>query len=264
MDYKYISIVIPVFNVSTKILQKSLESISKQTHSFFEAILIDDSTDIECSKFCSNYCSKDNRFRYYKTDRRLGLSKSLNFGISIASHDLIARFDSDDICYLNRLELQIKYLNKNNHIDVLGGAIQIINNIGEVKSIRSYPTQTNKFRRGMQIDCSIAHPTVIFKKQLVSDYGGYDEAFLYCEDVDLWLRWLNNGVRFSNLDIPLIKFRQEQYIRNSKHYKYFLKARIQNFNYKFMPYNLIGIFLLILTQIIPDNLMKLYYRFKYN
>ena len=98
----------------------------------------------------------------------------------------------------------------------------------------------------------------------MADYGGYDEAFLYCEDVDLWLRWLNNGVRFSNLDVPLIKFRQDQHIRNNKHYKYFLKARIRNFNYKFMPFNLIGIFLLILTQIIPDNLMKLYYRFKYN
>ena len=77
MDYNYLSVVIPVFNVNIKILQKSLESISKQTHSFFEAILIDDSTDIECSKFCSNYCSSDNRFRYYKTDKRLGLSKKV-------------------------------------------------------------------------------------------------------------------------------------------------------------------------------------------
>ena len=65
----------------------------------------------------------------------------------------------------------------------------------------------------MQIDCSIAHPTVIFKR-LVADYGGYDEDILYCEDVDLWLRWFNNGVRFSNLDVPLIKFRKDEYIRN--------------------------------------------------
>jgi glycosyltransferase involved in cell wall biosynthesis len=263
MVYHYVSIVIPVFNVDIKILHKSLESISKQTYSFYEVIIIDDSTDLECSKFCSDYCSFDNRFRYYKTEKRLGLSKSLNFGISISKYDLIARFDSDDICFLNRLELQINYLNRNNHIDVLGGAMQIINNLEEVKSIRLYPTETNKIRRGMQIDCSIAHPTVIFKKQLVTDHGGYDENFIYCEDVDLWLRWLNNGVIFSNLDVPLIKFRQDDYIRGSEHYKYFLKARLQNFNFKFMPFNFMGIFLLLLTQIVPDNIMELYYRHKY-
>ena len=41
MDYHYISIVIPVFNVDTKILNKSLESISKQTYSFYEVIILD-------------------------------------------------------------------------------------------------------------------------------------------------------------------------------------------------------------------------------
>jgi len=263
MEPRYISIVIPVFNVDTKILHKSLESISKQTYLFYEAILIDDSTNLECSKFCFEYCSSDNRFRYYKTEKRLGLPKSLNFGISISKYDLIARFDSDDICFLNRLELQINYLNRNKHIDVLGGAIQIINNLEEVKSIRLYPIETKKIYRRMQIDCSIAHPTVMFKKHLVTDFGGYNETFISSEDIELWLRWLNNGVRFSNLDVPLIKYRQNEFIRNSEHYKYFLKARLRNFNFKFIPFNFIGIFILLLTQIVPDNMMELYYRYKY-
>jgi glycosyltransferase involved in cell wall biosynthesis len=263
MDNSYISIVIPVFNVDTKVLRKSLESISNQTYLFYEVILIDDSTDIKCSKFCLEYCSSDKRFRYHKTDKRLGLPKSLNFGISISKYDIIARFDSDDICFLNRLELQINYLKSNNNVDVLGGAIQIINNLEEVKSIRSYPVGINKIRWKMQIDCPIAHPTVMFKKYLVSEYGGYNETFKYAEDIELWLRWLNNGVRFSNLAEPLIKYRQNDFIRNTNHYKYFLNARLKNFNFKFMPINLIGIFILLLTRIVPNNVMELYYKYKY-
>ncbi|WP_163407800.1 glycosyltransferase [Flavobacterium ajazii] len=263
MDYQYISIVIPVFNVEPEILKKSLESISNQTYEFFEVILVDDSTDIKCSNFCVDYCVIDQRFRYFKTEDRLGLPKSLNFGISIAKYDIIARFDSDDICFLNRFELQINYMKCNSNIDVLGGAIQIINNTEEVKAIRLYPVGTNKVRWKMQIDCPIAHPTVMFKKHLVSNYGGYDESFKYAEDIELWLRWLNNGVRFSNLAVPLIKYRQNDFIRNTKHYRYFLNARFRNFNFKFIPINFIGIFILLLTQILPDNVMALYYSYKY-
>lgn len=263
MDYQYISIVIPVFNVDTKVLSKSLESISNQTYSFYEVIIVDDSTDANCSKFCVDYCSSDKRFRYFKTEERLGLPKSLNFGISVAKHDIIARFDSDDICFLNRFELQINYLKKNNQIDVLGGSIEIINNSEEVQSIRSYPIGINRIRWKMQIDCPIAHPTVMFKKKLVSDYGGYDETFKFAEDIELWLRWLNKDVKFSNLEVPLIKYRQTEFIRNRKHYKCFLNARLRNFNFKFIPINFFGISILLLAQIIPNNIMGLYYKFKY-
>ena len=139
MKFKFISIIIPVYNVESSILFESLESVRTQTFTSFEVIIIDDSTSLICSEFCKKFCASDDRFRYFKPKNKLGLSKSLNYGISLAKNALISRFDSDDICYNNRLDLQIKYFNANPETDVLGGNMEIIDNKGNLISIRKYP-----------------------------------------------------------------------------------------------------------------------------
>lgn len=263
MKFEFISIVIPVYNVESLILFESLESLRTQTFTSFEVIIIDDSTSLRCSEFCKNFCASDDRFRYFKPKNKLGLSKSLNYGISLSKGALIARFDSDDICYSNRLDLQIKYINENPNIDVLGGNMQIICNEGSLISIRKYPLTHKKIFRKMQIDCAIAHPTVIFKKELVQKYKGYDENLLYAEDIDLWLRWLNNGVKFENLNKTLIKYRQNEFIRKRKHYKNVLIVRLSNFNLQLFPHKILGILLLIFAIYTPKSLLGIYYKIKY-
>lgn len=263
MKFKSISIVIPVYNVESSILFESLESVRTQTFTSFEAIIIDDSTSLICSDFCKKFCASDDRFRYFKPKNKLGLAKSLNYGISLAKNDLIARFDSDDICFKNRLDLQINYFNANPKIDVLGGNMEIIDDKGNSISIRKYPSTHNDIIREMQINCAVAHPTVIFKKELIEKYNGYKENLLFAEDVDIWLRWMNKGVRFANLNKTLIKYRQNEFIRNKKHYKNFLMVRLSNFNYKLIPYNIIGILLLFFAKYTPKSLLGIYYKLKY-
>lgn len=264
MNFEYVSFVIPVYNVDSDILLKSLKSISNQTHKSFEAIIVDDSTDNICSKVCSAFCGEDMRFKYIKPERRLGLVKALNYGVSLAKYDLIARFDSDDICYSNRIELQLDFLKNNVDIDILGGNIEVINNLDNRLFMRKYPSSHAQISQSIHIDCPIAHPTVIFKKTIFDKVGGYDENFKFAEDIDFWLRCFNFGAKFSNLQQPIIKYRQDDTIRNKLHYKYFLKARVKNFKIRYFPINIIGILLLIFVNLMPICFLKIYYNKKYN
>jgi glycosyltransferase involved in cell wall biosynthesis len=106
-----VSIIIPVFNEPETTLMQSLMSIVNQTFTDYECIVVDESSRIESSLACKKICEMDARFSYFKPKERLGLSGSLNFALSSAKGELIARFDSDDVCLPNRLELQVAFTN---------------------------------------------------------------------------------------------------------------------------------------------------------
>jgi glycosyltransferase involved in cell wall biosynthesis len=263
MNFEFVSFIIPVYNVESDILLKSLKSVSRQSHKSFEAIIVDDSTDYFCSKICSDFCSGDDRFKYIKPTHRLGLVKALNFGISLAKYDLIARFDSDDICVDNRIELQLDFLKKNKHIDILGGFIEVIDRFDQKMFLRKYPCSHNEISKSIHIECPIAHPSVIIKKTVFDRVGGYDESFKFAEDIDLWLRCLYSGAKFSNMDLPIVRYRQIDTIRNKQHYYYFLKARLTNFKIQYFPFNVYGIVLLIFANLMPMFFLRIYYKKKY-
>jgi glycosyltransferase involved in cell wall biosynthesis len=263
MNYDAVSIVIPVYNVSPEILSKSFESVTLQSFTSFEAIIIDDSTNFDTSQFCLDYCKLDNRFNYIKPAKKLGLVNALNLGILSSNYELIARFDSDDICNVDRLFQQLEFLKQNKDIDVLGGNIEVITSSDKLLYVRKYPTTHREIARSMHIICPIAHPTVMFKKDVIKKFGYYDNRYRYAEDIDLWLRLLSNGVKFYNLDVPLVKYRQDALTRNKEHYKYFLKARLNNFNFRFFPLNVIGIIMLLLVVYMPDFILNFYYKSKY-
>jgi glycosyltransferase involved in cell wall biosynthesis len=263
MNYDSISIIIPVYNVNTVLLSKSFESITNQTFKNFEAIIIDDSTNILTSQHCKEYCNLDNRFRYIRPSEKLGLVNALNLGIKTCKFDLVARFDSDDICIVDRLEKQISFMKNNQDIDVLGGNIEVINSDDVYLYTREYPTNHLEIARSMHITCPIAHPTVLYKKEVIERNGYYNSDFKFAEDIDLWLRLLSAGVKFANLNIPLIKYRQDNLVRNKDHYKFFLKARIKNFSLRFFPINIVGIFMLLIINYSPDFILNLYYTHRY-
>lgn len=263
MNYNNISVVIPNYNVDPKILLKSFESISNQTFKNFEVLLVDDSTNALSSGFCSSYCESDKRFKHIKPDRKLGLPESLNLGVQLSKYDIIARFDSDDICYTDRFEKQINFLRLNPDIDVLGGNIEVIDSNERHLFYRAYPSTHRRIKKYLNINCPIAHPTVMFKKKIFQLTGGYNSKYKSAEDLELWIRMLSIGAKFHNLDYTLIKYRQDTMVRQRDHYRFFLKARLANFHLKYLPYNLLGIFLLFGSNILPILFLEKYYKYKY-
>ena len=255
-DQPHVSVIIPAFNEPVATLTESLESVRAQTFTDFECIVVDESTDPEAAAACAEFCSTDTRFTYVHPATRLGLAASLNLGISLARAPLIARFDSDDLCMARRLELQVAFMVTHPDVGVLGGAIEIMSDDGETIAFRSYPADDAEIRRKFHMTSAIAHPAVMIRKELIALHGGYDPAFRFSEDLDLWLRLLNKRVRFANLGDILIRYRQQDTRRNSLHWRYNIKARLKNFTMRHSLPRLAGLCGIVIWGSLPGFFQK--------
>lgn len=89
-----ISIIIPVYN-SEKYLRKCFDSITKQTFSDFEVIVINDGSKDNSGEICDHYAKIDSRFKIIHKKNE-GVSIARNTGIEHASGEYITFIDSDD------------------------------------------------------------------------------------------------------------------------------------------------------------------------
>jgi glycosyltransferase involved in cell wall biosynthesis len=255
-----VSVVVPSFNEPVAILEESLSSLMNQTFGDFECIVVDESSQPELAHACKSICGRDARFRYVHPPQRLGLSGSLNLGISMARGELIARFDSDDVCLPERLQAQITFLDENPEVGVVGAAVEIIDENGSSKGVRHYPQLFLEIVRKLHFTTSLAHPTVIYRASIPRRYGAYDPFFRYSEDLDMWLRWLNNGVVFANLPDILVKYRQARTQRHRDHWKFNLRARFRNFAPSFMVRRLTGIICIGIWSFLPKVVQEAFFR----
>jgi glycosyltransferase involved in cell wall biosynthesis len=251
-----VTVVMPSFNEPTDVLRQSLDSMAAQTMGDFECIVVDESSQPNTAAVCRMLCERDARFRYIHPDTRIGLAASLNLGLSMARAPLIARFDADDICLPHRLERQVAFLEAHPDVDVLGGGLEIFTAEAGTIAIRDYPVDPDVIERRFQITTPIAHPTVMMRKSVLDRFGGYDPSFRFAEDLDLWLRLLNNGVRFSNLPEVLVRYRQQATARDSQHWKFNLRARVRNFSHIQLPMRLWGVLAIAVWRVIPQPIQE--------
>jgi glycosyltransferase involved in cell wall biosynthesis len=249
-----VSVVVPAFNESAAALAESLGSLRAQTFLDFECLVVDESTRPDLAQACRLACKIDRRFRYVHPPTRLGLAASLNLGIGQARGELIARFDSDDVCLPHRLSLQVAYMDAHPEVGVLGGGLEIMSEDGRTLAFRDYPQDHATIEKRFQATTPIAHPTVMLRKSLIERHGGYDSSFRFAEDLDLWLRLLNHGVRFANLGSVLVRYRQDSTSRNTRHWQFNRRARMRNFSSRYLVWRVLGLLAIIVWAVLPASL----------
>lgn len=202
-----ISVIMSTYKEDERLLRESIESILNQTYRDFEYIIILDYPDNDVHKsVIEEYALKDDRIHFYINGKNMGLTDSLNRGLSLCHGEYIARMDADDISLPNRLERQMKYLEKN-HYDLIGGITEMINENGSLLySIKSVPTDPKKINKALRYSQCIAHPTWLGKKEVFEKNAGYRHMPL-CEDYDFTLRAVLNGFVISNLNEAVLKYR---------------------------------------------------------
>lgn len=97
-----ISVVIPVYNVE-KYLDKCIETVSKQTYTNLEIILVDDGSNDLSPEICEAWKNKDKRIIVIHKENG-GLSSARNVGIDLAKGKYITFVDSDDYIDLKMIE----------------------------------------------------------------------------------------------------------------------------------------------------------------
>lgn len=202
-----ISVIMSTYKEDERLLRESIESILNQTYRDFEYIIILDYPDNDVHKsVIEEYALKDDRIHFYINEKNMGLTDSLNRGLSLCHGEYIARMDADDISLPDRLERQMEYLEKN-HYDLIGGITEMINENGSLLySIKSVPTDPKKINKALRYSQCIAHPTWLGRKEVFEKNAGYRHMPL-CEDYDFTLRAVLNGFVVSNLNEAVLKYR---------------------------------------------------------
>ncbi len=204
-----VSVVMPVYN-GERYLQESIESILKQTFTDFEFIIINDGSTDRSGEIIKSY--HDQRIRLIENESNLGLTISLNKGLSSASGEYIARMDADDISLPERFAKQVDFLKTHPDIGVLGSGVQFIDHHGTPSSILQYPSEHGLLQWYLYFLNPIIHSTVMMRRKIVETVGGYnpERTDPHAEDYELW-DGLSNVTRLWNLNEVLLYYRLHQH-----------------------------------------------------
>ena len=123
-----ISIIIPVYNAS-KYLGGCLDSLTNQTYTTWECILIDDGSTDDSGQICDEYAEKDSRFSVIHKANQ-GVSIARNAGIHESTGEWLYFCDADDEILPDGLETLIELTSSKAEI-VFGGYVECCEN-GEV------------------------------------------------------------------------------------------------------------------------------------
>ncbi len=202
-----VSILLPVHNAG-RTLSRAIDSLRAQTFTDWELLAVDDgSTDATPGILAAAACD-DPRVRVLRIEKS-GIVAALNSGLAAAGAPLVARMDADDEARPTRLARQVALLAARPEIGVCATQVEFG---GDPVAHRGYAlhvewtnslTTPEEIALNRFIESPVAHPSVMFRRELVVAHGGYREHN-WPEDYELWLRWLEAGVRFAKVPEPLV------------------------------------------------------------
>lgn len=137
-------------------------------------------------------------------DKNYGLGIALAKGVEQCTNEIIARMDTDDIAQPDRFEKQVNFLLKHPEYDVVGSNIAEFNqSANDIVSYRKVPEKANEIALFAKRRNPMNHMSVVFRKEAVINAGNYI-PFPGYEDYYLWVRMLQNGSKFYNIQENLI------------------------------------------------------------
>ena len=140
-------------------------------------------------------------------EKNVGLGLALAEGIRHCKNELVARMDTDDICRIDRFELQLAEFDKDPNLDICGSHIvEFETDINAIVARRTVPLTDLEIKKYQKRRDGLNHVTVMFKKSTVLRAGNYQSCLLM-EDTLLWANMFNFGARAMNIDDDLVYVR---------------------------------------------------------
>ena len=189
-------------------LGRALESLLAQTERDFEIVAVDDGSKDATARALANFRERDPRVRVLESGGA-GLVPSLNLGLSACRGRYIARMDADDVCHPSRLELQRRYLDENPSVEVVASRVVFGGDARSAAGFAAYVDWSNSILDGDAIELRrfvespIVNPSACFRRETAIAHGTWREGE-FPEDYELWLRWLERGVRMAKLPQALL------------------------------------------------------------
>jgi glycosyltransferase involved in cell wall biosynthesis len=193
----------PVYNAEN-FLAEAVESIQSQTFQDWELVAVDDGSTDSSGTILARFASDDPRVRVLGGEENRGVAAALNRGWREARGELVARLDADDVALPERLARQVRFLDVNASVAVVGSAAVLVAPDGTHLSVTPIPTSSTAIRATLLRHNCLNHPSVMIRRAILEEFGGY--RFNHVEDYDLWLR-ISQRYELANLPEPLTLYR---------------------------------------------------------
>jgi glycosyltransferase involved in cell wall biosynthesis len=177
-----LSVVMPVHNALPH-LDAAVQSILGQSFADFEFVILDDASTDGSRERLRHLAALDPRIRLIEADEKLGPVASSNKVAEAAKAPVVARMDADDISYPDRLGEQLRILHNDPEAGVVASLCDTIDSDGR---ILRQPEAWRLSRPSPFVP--FAHGSMMYRRALFEQVGGYRPECIYWEDQDLMVR----------------------------------------------------------------------------
>jgi len=183
-------------------LREALNSILLlQTFTDFECLVVDDGSTDGTARVLKEYANHP-AIRYLIREGR-GLAVSLNELARASSGEYLARQDADDISRADRFAKQVAFLDAHPDIGLLGTWALQIDAAGRPLGEERWNTGDQELREYLPRVNPFVHTSVMMRRSVFEQVGGYDESFRVAQDYDLWLK-MSRVTQMAILPEPLV------------------------------------------------------------
>lgn len=202
-----ISILLPVRNGAACVAD-AIQSVLSQSFARFELLVVENGSTDGTWEILQDWAPRDARIRLTCLPEP-DLVQALNHGLSMARGSFIARMDADDVSHPERLALQLRHLERRREMGLVSCLVHHAGHSTAQAGYASYVDWVNSLRTHEQIslcrfvESPLAHPSVLFRRNLTERFGAWRSG-PFPEDYELWLRWLEAGVRMEKLEEVLL------------------------------------------------------------
>jgi glycosyltransferase involved in cell wall biosynthesis len=204
-----VSVLLPAFNALAT-LPQAVASIRAQTFTDWELLVVDDGSTDATGEWLRAQAAREPRLKVI-SQPHAGIVAALNRGLAAARGEFIARMDADDESLPERLTEQAAFLDGQPANGVVGSLVEFAGDHAASAGYALHVDWLNSVITPEQIalnrfvESPFAHPSVMFRRELVARHGGYRDGD-FPEDYELWLRWLEAGVRMAKVPRILLRW----------------------------------------------------------
>lgn len=198
-----VSVIITTYKRNMAILERSILTVLNQTEKRIELIIVNDFPEYEDD--IRKLLIKYPQVILISHKINMGANKSRNDGLHFSHGKYIAYLDDDDEWKNNKIEKQIKLLEKT-QADMVYCTGDYYWNDGKIERsplIKKIPDNVLEelLKSNYMGGCSFP----MFKKEFILQLGGFDEDLPSSQDYDMWIRIAERG-KIVYLDESLVKY----------------------------------------------------------
>lgn len=185
---------------------KAIRSLQLQTLRDWELLLFDDGSTDDSVKVAASF--SDSRIHIVTDENHGGLAKRLNQAVAAARAPLIARMDADDVCFPERLETQVAFLQDHPSVDLVGCGAAVFTDDGALIGLLPISKTHTEIVAAPSRGFSLSHPTWCGRTRWFRK-NSYDSTLFRAQDQDLLLRSYSHS-SFAAIPDVLLGYRQQR------------------------------------------------------